>query len=99
MLESEAVWASIDLKSARKRCESLMVHSAKCVIGHLWYASVREEVSINISYHAEFNYTGEGFFSIFFNMEVNLDNNAKGQKSCFPILLICCSIILLLIYS
>ena len=83
VLESEAIWDSTDLKSAEKRCESLMVHSAKCVIGHLWYASVRERVSVNISYLAEFAYTGEGFFSIFFNMEVNLDNHAKVQKSFF----------------
>ena len=55
-------------------------------------------MSVNISHLAEFNYTGEGFFSIFFNTEVNLDNHAKVQKS-FPILLICCSTILLLIYS
>ena len=34
-IRSEAVWASTHLKSARKRCESLMVHSVKCVIGHL----------------------------------------------------------------
>ena len=33
--ESEAVWASIDLKSGTKPCESLMVYSAKYVIGHL----------------------------------------------------------------
>ena len=39
--------------------------------------SVRERVSVNISYLAEFAYTREGFFSIFFNMEVNLDNRAK----------------------
>ena len=60
---------------------------------------VRERVSENISYLAEFAYTGRGFFSIFFSMEVNLDNHAKVQKSFFVILLICCSTFLLLIYS
>ena len=82
VLESEAIWDSTDLKSAEKRCESLM-----------------ERVSVNISYLAEFAYTGEGFFSIFFNMEVNLDNHARVQKSFFLILLISCSTFLLLIYS
>ena len=27
------------------------------------------------------NLPGEGFLSIIFNMEVNLDNHARGQKS------------------
>ena len=44
---------------------------------------VRERVSENISYLAEFSYTGRGFFSIFFSKEVNLDNHAKVQKSFF----------------
>ena len=52
-----------------------------------------------ISNLAEFAYTGEGFLSIFFNMDVNLDNHAKVQKSFFLILMICCSTFLLLIYS
>ena len=99
VLESETVWDSTDLKSARKRCESLMVYSAKCVTGHLWYTSVRERVSVNISYLAEFAYTGEGFFSIFFNMEVNLDNHAKGKKHFFSYFIVFCSTFLLLIYS
>ena len=56
-------------------------------------------MSVNIAYLAEFAYTGEGFFSIFFNMEVNLDNHAKVEKSFSLILLTCCLTVLLLIYS
>ena len=51
-------------------------------------ASVRERVSVNISYLAEFAYTGKGFFSIFFNMKVNLDNHAKVFFSYFIDLLL-----------
>ena len=56
-------------------------------------------MSVNLSYLAEFAYTGESFFSIFFNMEVNLDNHAIVKKSFFLILLTCCLTFLLLIYS
>ena len=62
-------------------------------------ASVRERVSVNILYLAKCAYSGKGFFSIFFNLKVNLDNHAKVQKSFFLILLIFCSTFLLLIYS